>query len=483
MVALAPDTLATAPSLHPPYRVARPPFQHQWAALAWLRDRARGALFMEMGTGKTKVMIDHVTNTPAIRRVLVLCPISVQSAWVTQLALDAPTDSVMMVTGPAATRARQIAGGARWTIAGYDAARLDEAALARAAFECVVLDESTRVKHHTAQRSRAAQRLAAPAAHCYLMTGTPVTQSYEDLFGQFLVLDPTCFGRSFLAFRARYCVMGGYRVKIRERYQATQIIDYQHVEELRARIAARAFQVKKAACLDLPPKVYEVREVHLGPIQAGAYRAMQRDFLAEVAGGTMTATQAVGRLLKLQQIAGNTAIVDGARTGAVVDATQSPKVEALLELLEEGGAPMIVWCRFLAEIQHVAAALADRHIPHCVLTGALSSRERAATVARFQDGQAEVFVGQVATGGLGITLTRASTVVYYSNDFSLETRWQSEDRAHRIGTTRTVTIVDLVAAGTVDASILRALARKEELAATLLAGHPNLTAFVEGRAA
>jgi SNF2 family DNA or RNA helicase len=194
---------------------------------------------------------------------------------------------------------------------------------------------------------------------------------------------------------------------------------------------------------------------------------MRDDLRMEDEFGDVVVVKDLAALMKLQQITSGFVNPPGGGTPIYIG-EKNPRLAALTDLLEDVTGQVIVWARFREELAAVAAALRKAGLRVAEYHGGVNSADRELAVDGFQRGEIDVFVGQPQSGGIGLTLTNAETVIYYSNDFSLETRLQSEDRAHRIGTKRNVVYVDLVATGTIDESIARALQRKSGLAANVL---------------
>ena len=257
----------------------------------------------------------------------------------------------------------------------------------------------------------------------------------------------------------------------------TGVPKFRNLDKLQKLIAPHACRVLKRDCLDLPPKVYQQAYFDLAPAQRRAYGLMKEECRI-VLDGQETPVRRLGALTKLQQITSGFVLLDGEvlRPPQLAD---NPRLDALLELVEDDDAPMIVWARFREELRVIADALRKAGRRVVEYHGGVSAAEREAAVDAMQGGEADCFVGQPQAGGIGLTLTRAEWTVYYSNDFNLETRIQSEDRNHRKGTTASVRYVDLIARNTIDEAITRSLQRKERLGATLL-GDRKLLAAVHG---
>lgn len=484
------------------------PFRHQRRAFLLSRDAEAFALFMEMGTGKTKVIIDTACwlwSRGKIWQVLVIAPNSVKTNWVTdEIPLHTPAHVPYLAAyysaGANAEQRRQldlvtrltpdaVPDKLRWLVINVEAFsypkdptaghRLAADFLAQAP-TLLVVDESTRIKSPSAARALAITRLGRRAPFRRIVTGQPVTQGPLDLFQQVRFLEGKPHGvpgpilqcSAFYAFRNHYAIMGGWKNK--------QVVGYANLDDLQRRLDPYSYRITRDECLDLPDKIYEKRVVELSDRQRELYDQMRDEFRAELGMlGVVTAPIVLTQLLRLQQITGGFApaerVLIAPNGQPYVDEVEivpvsgtNPKLTALFEVVEEATGKVIVWARFRAEIAAVSAALRKAYGEDSVVEfhGGISDDGRISARSAFQEPSSPVrfFVGQTEAGGLGLTLTQAQTVIYFSNSFSYEARAQSEDRAHRIGQTRSVTYVDLVAEDTVDEKLLAALRAKNDLA-------------------
>jgi SNF2 family DNA or RNA helicase len=293
------------------------------------------------------------------------------------------------------------------------------------------------------------------------------------VFPQFYFLDPKILGQqSFHVFKHYYSVVikkKAWKVNSkgqRVQYQYEDVLRARNMEDLNQRIAPWSYRVTKAECLDLPPKIYTEIPVEMTADQRRLYKKLKTDLLLEAGGEEIPVLMQLTRLLRLHQIAGgHVATEDG--TCEPIPGT-NPKLAALLDDVEDlpAGEQCIIWARFRAEIQAIHAALEEKYGAGCagMYYGDTGGQERAEIIQRFQAGDLRFFVGSQQAASMGLTLTAASTVYYYSNSFSLEDRLQSEDRAHRIGQHKPVLYKDIVAMGTIDRLVINALKAKKNLA-------------------
>jgi SNF2 family DNA or RNA helicase len=315
-------------------------------------------------------------------------------------------------------------------------------------------------------RSKNTEKVGIAARYRRIMTGSPITKSPMDLYQQCAFLSDDCLDcPSYYSFQARYAVTIERQLSS---HSFKQIVGYRHLDELKTKIDRFAFRVKKEECLDLPDKLYVKREVDLTDEQVNAYNQMRTLALAQFDTGIVSTVNALTQLMRLHQIVcGHVKLDDG-----TVRPLANKRVDELLAIVEETDGKMIIWANYRHDIEAIKLALQKEYGMNSVATyyGDTSADERQEIVTRFQDDQDELrfFVGNPSTGGYGLTLTAANVVVYYSNSFDLEKRLQSEDRAHRIGQTKNVTYIDLIAVNTVDEKIVRALREKINIATQVL---------------
>lgn len=467
------------------------PFAHQIEYLRKSAGRSSFAAFMEMGTGKTKCLIDDFCRAHAgglINRVLVFANKGAYANWVHyEIPAHMPDEvprAVYLWTGSESqehvrmreqvlrTDTPHVLQVLVMNIEGMGASERARSLAKRfvtGGRTMIVVDESTTIKNHEAIRTKFVAQLGQHAVMRRIATGSPVTRDPLDLWGQFMFLGEGLLQqRTYWSFRARYAVLQEKRIGRR----TIQVpVAFRYLDELEQIVSQHSHRVLKEACLDLPEKVYVWREVEMTDAQRRMYEEMRRRSITMLQEGgeeVMSATIAMTQIMRMQQILCGHFRDDDTGT---ITAIPNNRVQALLDLAEESpDASTIVWCAYRADVAAVAAALCDAHGPGSVVEyhGGTSPADRSAAVAAFQEGRARFFVSTQATGGRGITLTRATLVVYYSNDHDLEHRIQSEDRAHRIGQTRHVTYADLVVRGTVDERITAALRKKIDIASLVM---------------
>ena len=446
---------------------------HQKKAYWFALNLPAALLHMEMGTGKSKVTVDLIVNR-GHQTTLILAPRSVVAVWPREFRRHAgkDVDVLPLAEGSVEQKARKAKqfldvarakGRPAVVVVNYESAWREpfrSFALGRR-WDCVVLDESHRIKAPGGKASRFCAELGRKADWRLALTGTPMPHSPLDIYAQFRFLAPDIFGTSFARFRTRYAVMGGYG--------GYQVVGYKNMNELHEKMAPITFQATKDV-LDLPPVHHVERVVRLGEKAMKVYNDLDRHMYAAVKAGEVTAANALVRLLRLQQVtSGFLPVADPDSGGTVVERVDDAKREALQDILEDvgPGEPVVVFCRFqhdLDVVREVAEVLGRRY-------GELSGRRNDLAPDATMPEWAQVFGVQIQAGGVGIDLTRARYAVYYSLGFSLGDYEQSLARVHRPGQTRTTTYFHLIAEGTVDRKVYRALRDRKDVVEAVLAGY------------
>ena len=471
----------------PQYKMATKPYQHQIDYLKRSRWKAAYALFSDMGTGKTKMLLDEMGMLHAeelLDSVLITSGKGNYKTWVGEIRkhLHRDTDALVCVWDGADTvrsrmerqaflkdtpRLRILLVNIEGIASSDRCYTFVKQFLATSRRRMAVVDESTLIKNHEAVRTCRMQVLGHACEFRRIATGNPTPNSPLDLWGQFEFLGGRLLGHSsFFSFRARYAVLSD--VHIGNGRTRKVVVAHKNLDELNRVLAGHAYRVRKEDCLDLPPKVYQIREVEFHPQQRKMYQDMKKLALATLneAGDQASSSMVVGQMSKMHQILCGQVIDDD----GVVREVPTMRMEALLDTVRESGRQTIVWCAYRSNVRAVAHALREEFGPGCVseFYGDTSSDARQRAIDDFQEGRTHFFVATPHTAGRGLTLTAAKTVVYYSNSYDLELRSQSEDRCHRIGQTESVTYVDLMVPGTLDGKIVEALRRKINVAAEIL---------------
>tara|TARA_B100000963_G_scaffold216300_1_gene188661 strand:+ start:773 stop:2209 length:1437 start_codon:yes stop_codon:yes gene_type:complete len=475
------------------YRFKTKPFKHQLKALEKSWSKETWAWFMEMGTGKTKVCIDNIAmlyDRGKIKSALVIAPNGIKRNWRKELSVHMPDHVEYMdavwVASPKKKEQTELMNicqisdklqvlimniEALSTGRGLDFARsflLPGASL-------MVIDESTTIKNHAARRTKNIMKIANLAKYRRIMTGSPVTKSPLDLFSQVEFLGPWLLEQSnFYAFRARYAIIQQRSVGS---HSFQHVLGYQRLDELTAILREFSTRILKDDCLDLPEKLYTKRTVAMTLEQLKAYVEMKRAAITFFEDNPMTAASVLTQMTRLHQITcGHVKTDDGE-----VRPLKNNRIKELLQVLEETDGKVIIWAVYRHDIQTIEKEIANEYGKETVASyyGDTKDSIRQSIVDDFMDNNSKLrfFVGNPKTGGYGLTLTSSHTVVYYSNDYSLEVRMQSEDRAHRIGQKDKVTYVDLIAEGTIDEKIVKALNSKIDLASKVMGEDPKKILF------
>ncbi len=468
------------------YRFKTVPFKHQQTVFDLSHNKKFFALLMDMGTGKSKVLLDTAAwmfDSGHIDSLLIFANKGSYSNWVTEhIPIHMPdhiTRKVFLWKGHSGRFEYEqglkdittvLFQGLKIFIMNIEAIAYPKSfAIAYnfvKAHKCmVVVDESTTIKNQDAKRTKSAIMLGRTAKATRIMTGSVVDNRPLDAYAQFEFLCHGCLGfTSYYSFRSQYAELAEMTTKNSPR--AFKVIKgYKNTEDLKRRIEQHSFIIKKEDCLDLPPKVYQKFFVELTEEQQKAYMELKKLSMTEIQGEMVSVKIVLTKLLRLHQLVCGHMKDD---TG-VIHHVKSNRIDAMMEVIEETNGQVIIWANYVEDIKMISEALRKEYGNEAVITyyGDTSTEERDRAKHVFKDGNqtegVRFFVGNPQTGGYGITLTGASTVIYYSNNFDAEKRNQSEDRAHRIGQTKTVTYVDLVARDTVDEKILEALSKKKSL--------------------
>ena len=443
------------------------------------------AYFMEMGTGKSKVLLDNIAmlyDKGKINGALLIAPKGVYKNWFDQ---EIPThlpdhiekEVVLWQANITKSQSRKLGTlfntgeelhilvmnvEALSTQKGVDFA----AKFLRSHNTLMAIDESTTIKNPDAKRTKNIVKLGEQSKYRRILTGSPVTKSPLDLYKQCEFLDPWLLGHSsYYTFRTRYAKMatanfGGRSVQI--------VVGYKNLEELSEKLKPFSFRILKEECLDLPAYTYQKRIIQLTPDQQRLYDQMKRMALAIKDGETMSTATALVQLMRLQQITCGHFKSD---TGEVTE-IKNDRINALIDVLNEAHGKVVIWAHWRNDIEtivkHVKKTFGDNS--YVTYYGDTSTEDRQKAIQEIQDPNSDVrfIIGTPQTGGYGITLTEADTMVYYSNGYDLEKRTQSEARINRIGQKRKMTYVDIICEKTVDEKIVKALRKKINIASQIM---------------
>jgi SNF2 family DNA or RNA helicase len=501
-------------------------YKHQQAMFQKSKDMTAFAALMEMGTGKTRPIIEtaaHLHKSGKVEAMIILAPNGVQRNWVlNELPKWCATDyrAAWWSGKPNRKQAKSIESvtarpysGLRILAANYESCNLPSFKLYIKKFlngfaTLLVLDESTRIKTPAAKRTKFILSLRHRAPYRRIMSGLATPNSPFDLYKQFEFLDPTILGfSSYYTFKAHFAeiednkyLLEAIQRKRTKRDEHGEIVKfgripqlvkkgedglpiYRNLDELYKLIAPYSFRALKSECLDLPEKVYNLLPIELTDRQQSAYNSVRDDLIAEFAEGEITAAMAIVKMIRLQQIAGGFWQLDETRNIQSIDG-KFPKLEAILESIEDAEGKVAIWTHYKHENELITDALREAYGAKSTVQyfGKVNNKVKQMAVdsfqgiSRFRDeivydvtSGARFFVGEPHSGGIGIELTAAESVYYYSNSFNLEDRLQSEDRHHRSGTRHVVSYHDVVAIDTIDDRlIIPALRAKKEIAHVIM---------------
>ena len=450
--------------------------------MSWNREVF--AYFMEMGTGKSKVLLDNIAmlyDRGKINGALIIAPKGVYKNWFDseipvhmvdhiqkkmvlwqsninqkqQLKLDTlfkpEVDLHILIMNVEALSTRKGVGFVERFLLSHNT--------------LMAVDESTTIKNPDAKRTKAIVKLSTGAKYRRILTGSPVTKSPLDLYKQCEFLDPWLLDhQSYYTFRTRYAVMKTMNFNGRS---VNVVVGYRNLEELSGKLKPFSYRILKDDCLDLPPKTFMKRVIQLTPEQNKVYQQMKSMALAELNGKMVTTVNVITQLMRLQQITcGHFKADDGS-----MQEIKNNRITELMDLLEEVEGKAIIWAHWRHDIATIVREI-EKEYPGSLMTyyGDTTSDDRQKAIKEIQDPESKVrfLVGTPQTGGYGITLTGASTMIYYSNGYDLEKRKQSEARIDRIGQEKPMTYIDILAEDTIDEKIVKALRKKVNIATEIM---------------
>ena len=466
------------------YKFKTQPYEHQLKALTMSWDKEYFAYFMEMGTGKSKVLIDNIAmlyDKGKINGALIVAPKGVVGTWYLNQIPDHLPDHIEhknVLWKPNITRKQNLRLKSLFEtgtdlhilIMNVEAFSTTKGCEFAKKFldshrTLMAVDESTTIKNPDAKRTKNICNLSILSKYRRILTGSPVTKSPLDLYKQCDFLKEELLGHgSYYTFRTRYAIMktanfGGKSVQI--------VVGYRNLDELSEKLRPFSYRVLKDDCLDLPDKIYMKRTVQLSSEQKKVYEQMKQMALAEMNGKMMSTATVLTQLMRLHQITcGHFTADDGS-----IQKIKSNRLDELMDVLEEIEGKVVIWAHYQNDVETIVEHLKKKYGDNSIVDyyGRTRPENRQSNIDKFQkDEGCRFFIGTPATGGYGITLTQASNVIYYSNGYDLEKRMQSEDRAHRIGQKKSVTYIDMIAEETVDTKIVKSLRKKINIASQVM---------------
>jgi len=462
------------------------PFKHQADELLSSGDKIFHAIFWDQGTGKTKLMLDnivHLARRGEIDAVLILAPNGVHRNW-TEDEIPKHIGDGLCSEFWTSSKA-----GTQQHARRFEAALKNKFPIVAMTYEAfmtvrgkkfakkfltsrevlMILDESTAIKSPGAKRTKTLVAAGKHAKYRRILTGTPATNGPFDVYSPMRFLDNGFWKAhgfpTFTEFKQHFGIWRkGHNAEQGRDYE--YVVGFRNLDQLKEIMAGASSRVTKEEVLDLPPKLYSKRYFELTAEQKRVYKQLKDEALAFLASGELvTAPLAITRLLRFQQVTSNYMPSDEDSDRLIyVDEKKNPRLDCLGALLEEVNNQAIIWAKFTRDIDLIMELLGKKAVRY---DGKTDSDARAAAKAAFQAGEAQYFVGNPAAGAMGLTLTAARTVIYYNNSFRLIDRLQSEDRAHRIGQEHPVDYVDIMAPGSVDEHIVKALRSKVDVASKI----------------
>jgi len=464
------------------YKYKSKPFAHQKKALEMSWDKEVFAYFMEMGTGKSKVLIDNIAmlyNAGKINGALIVAPKGVYKNWFDGEIPNHMPDYIERKVGLWRTKPDDKAlkplfsTGAElhvliMNVEAFSTKKgVEFAAKFLASHDTLMgIDESTTIKNPSAKRTQNILKLSKHTKYRRILTGSPVTKSPLDLYSQCQFLDPFLLDQSsYYVFRTRYAICRKINVSGRS---VEIVVGYRNLAELSDKLKGFSYRVLKDDCLDLPKKTFVRRTVELTDEQKKLYKQMKEEAIAFLNGKMVTSATVITQLMRLHQITcGHFTSNDGK-----VQDVKSNRIGQLMDVLEEMEGKAVIWAHYRYDIKKIVEAISKKYGENAVVTyyGDTSTDDRQKAIKKIQDPESPVrfIVGTPQTGGYGITLTGASTMIYYSNGYDLEKRQQSEARIDRIGQEKPMTYIDLICEDTIDTKIVTSLRNKVNIATEIM---------------
>lgn len=468
------------------------PRPHQLKALRLYYRIRNPGMFMDIGTGKSKVAIDTAScryYEGDISKVIVVCLVSIKDNWVDEINKHSPINCVTHIlettkAGKNRYKSFKEEDGFRWLIVGIESFSNGSAFDLCMDFvddeTMVIIDESDSIKNHSAKRTERAIELAEDCVYKMIMTGTPLLQGIVDLYSQFEFLDPDIIGvGDYYSFRNRYAVMGGHNNR--------EIIGYQRVEELTGILSPYVYQVRKREVLkDLPPATYQTYMVDMSAEQKKIYGDLKKHLRMVYEGKTLSVKATINLMQRFSEITGGFFSYVDEEVMSKVSTTEkvkikykkeylktNPKAVELLRIVEAlpNDEPVIIWAISKMEVAYLTDLFRKKFGSGSVaeMHGGVGREDRTINLKNFESGIHRFLIGNPTVGGIGLNMTSAAIMIYFGNDFSLRTRLQSEGRIERIGQTRPMLYIDIMCRGSIDTYIRKAVVNKQDFAEVIRA--------------
>jgi SNF2 family DNA or RNA helicase len=468
------------------YKFKTKPYEHQLDALESSWDKEVYAYFMEMGTGKSKVLLDNAAmlyDKGEINALLLIAPKGVYKNWYdSEIPTHLPdhVDKKIVLWKTSDKSIKQIkklntlfqkGSDLRILIMNVESFSSGNGAdfaykfLSAHPKSMIAIDEATTIKTPTSNRTKNILKLSDHCKYRRILTGSPVTKSPLDLYSQCQFLDPWLLGhQSYYTFKARYSICKKIQVNGR---QVEIVVGYRNLGELSDKIKSFSKRILKEDCLDLPEKSYVKHYVELTKEQRKVYDQMKKEAIAFLDGKMQSSATVMTQLMRLHQITCGHFTADD---GTIKDLPCS-RLGELMSILENVEGKTIIWSHYTHDVRRIIKEIKRVYGDDAVVDyyGATDTDARSANIKKFQkDDKCRFFVGTTHTGGYGITLTAGSNMIYFSNGYDLEKRQQSEARIDRIGQTKKMTYIDIMTQDTIDERIVKALRNKVNIANTIM---------------
>lgn len=431
-------------------------WKHQQEAVELLATYKNFYIHGGMGIGKTLITIEAIRRYE-LRRVLIVCPVSVLSVWGNEFEKHYPEANIIILDNGSVKRKTELARLSRGiVIVNYDAfwrTPFDRFAYSES-WDLIVYDEAHRIKGYKAKSSKFAAKLHQRSGRVLALSGTPMPHSPLDIYAQYRAMDPEIFGRSVTQFRSRYCQMGGYENR--------EIVKWINQDDMQHKIDSRMMHISRDV-VDLPDTVDLDRYSELEPEERKAYEQLKKQLVSDIQNKEVTIVNGLVRLLRLQQCIcgclrddlGNDLVIGNSRFNTLVDVLQ--------DLM---GEPVVVFCRYRHDTKMINDASIKLYGRECSeLSGARNQLSEWQTLD-----DRKILAVQIQAGSVGIDMTKAHYCIFYSVGFSLGDYEQARCRVHRPGQSSKVTYIKIMAPKTIDVQLYKAINAKRDLAQAVLEG-------------
>ncbi len=452
------------------------PYVYQKTALDYIFVLDRAALFMDMGTGKTKVSLEYM-QAKKVKRLIVMCPLAVVPTWIKEIEFHLGDRYQIHTTKE---RRKPVEDKPQIVLVGIESLSRKSGCYEKVlsfvkAYKhySIILDEAHLIKTPTSLRTKNIILLGEKATHKLILTGTPVTNNILDMYSLFNFLDPEIIGiGDFWSYKNRYCLYQERRLSHMKSFK--ELVGYQNVEELMELIKDYIFRCKKSEVLSIPDKVFMSQTLDMPKEMRLSYDLCKKQAVIELNEKQATLDNVLTKTVHLQNICSGYLSHEG-QTETIVAVRNNPKIQEFLRVLE--GLPedeqVIVWSKRLLEIDQIKEACEGKY-SYVEYNGKVPLSERQTNLELFQNKQVKLFLATPHCGSVGINLTNCRYVVYFSNTFKLIDRLQSEDRCHRHGQVNKVTYIDLIYKNSIDESILEAIKNKQDFSDYIMNGLTGL---------